>query len=170
MVSARVLVITLKWTWVQVCYCDSVQFVIVVHLLTFYIFIPLPAFGEILVSSLLVCLSVSHTSLFRSCFDTFHWKSICSFSYAWRSYLILVLVVKFFRIYAPLKFIWADMGHILLNHYSKTAFYTPVFRRDVLWYGDVRPGLRPTLRPPVFHTFLLHALTYLAEILHMTLF
>ena len=26
-------------------------------------------------------------------------------------------------------------------------FYTPVFRRDVLWYGDVRPGLRPTLRP-----------------------
>ena len=53
-------------------------------------------------------------------------------------------------------------------------FYTPVFRRDVLWYGDVRPGLRPTLRPglrpPVFRTFLLHALTYWAEILHMTLF
>ena len=62
-------------------------------------------------------------------------------------------------------------------------FYTPVFRRDVLlWYGDVRPGLRPSdspsvrfsvrpgLRPPVFRTFLLHALTYWAEILHMTLF
>ena len=65
-------------------------------------------------------------------------------------------------------------------------FYTPVFRRDVLWYGDVcpsvrpsvRPGLRssdspsvrPGLRPPVFHTFLQHALTYWAEILHMTLF
>ena len=112
-------------------------------------------------------------------------------------------------------------------------FYTPVFRRDVLWYGDVRPGLRPTLRPSVrpsgspsarfphfsptcfdisswnfahdfvlmyyrsslsvitlrqflkelclfvnleyrkytvFRTFLLHALTYWAEILHMTLF
>ena len=57
-------------------------------------------------------------------------------------------------------------------------FYTPVFRRDVLWYGDVcpsvRPGLRPSvrpgLRPPVFHTFLLHALTYWAGILHMTLF
>ena len=51
------------------------------------------------------------------------------------------------------------------------SFYTPVFRRDVLWYGDVRPGLRPSgLRPPVFRTFLLHALTYWAEILHMTLF
>ena len=25
-------------------------------------------------------------------------------------------------------------------------FYTPVFRRDVLWYGDVRPGLRPSVR------------------------
>ena len=112
-------------------------------------------------------------------------------------------------------------------------FNTPVFRRDVLWYGDVRPGLRPTLRPSVrpsgspsarfphfsptcfdilswnfaqdfvlmyyrsslsvvilrqflkelclflnleyrkytvFHTFLLHALTYWAEIVHTTLF
>ena len=26
-------------------------------------------------------------------------------------------------------------------------FYTPVFRRDVLWYGVVRPGLRPYVRP-----------------------
>ena len=50
--------------------------------------------------------------------------------------------------------------------YEKFDFYMPVFRRDVLWYGDVRPGLRP----PVFRTFLLHALTYWAEILHMTLF
>ena len=59
---------------------------------------------------------------------------------------------------------------------------TPVFRRDVLWYGDVcpsgspsvrlsvRPSVRPGLRPPVFHTFLQHALTYWAEILHITLF
>ena len=52
-------------------------------------------------------------------------------------------------------------------------FYTP--RRDVFWYGDVRPGLlpsvrlsvRPGLRPPVFRTFLLHALTYWAKILHL---
>ena len=28
-------------------------------------------------------------------------------------------------------------------------FYTPVFRRDVLWYGDVRPGLPPGLHPSV---------------------
>ena len=62
--------------------------------------------------------------------------------------------------------------------YRFSTFYTPVFRRDVLWYGDVRPGLRPTLRPsvrpglrpPIFRTFLLYALTYWAEILHMTLF
>ena len=25
-------------------------------------------------------------------------------------------------------------------------FYTPVFRRDVLWYGAVRPSVRPCLR------------------------
>ena len=38
----------------------------------------------------------------------------------------------------------------LLNDKSScTHFYTPVFRRDVLWYGDVRPGLRPGLRPSV---------------------
>ena len=28
-------------------------------------------------------------------------------------------------------------------------YYTPVFRRDVLWYGDVRPTLRPSIRPSV---------------------
>ena len=56
------------------------------------------------------------------------------------------------------------------------VFYTPVFRRDVLWYGDVcpsvRPGLRPGLHPSVtvFRTFLLHALTDSAEILHVTFF
>ena len=27
-------------------------------------------------------------------------------------------------------------------------FYTPVFRRDVWWYGDVSPGLRPSDSPP----------------------
>ena len=35
---------------------------------------------------------------------------------------------------------------------------------------SVRPSVRPGLRPPVFHTFFQHALTYWAEILHMTLF
>ena len=106
-------------------------------------------------------------------------------------------------------------------------FYTPVFRRDVLWYGDVRPSVRPSGSPSVrhsfpqispicfeilswnfvyhfifmhvrsssnainfrqfllelcpfwnleywkytvFNTFLLHASTYWAEMLHMTLF
>ena len=28
-------------------------------------------------------------------------------------------------------------------------FCTPVFRRDVLWYGDVRPGLHPSDSPSV---------------------
>ena len=103
------------------------------------------------------------------------------------------------------------------------VFYTPVFRRDVLWYGDVRPSGSPSVRHSfphfsptcfeilswnfvyhfimmhvrassnaidfrqflvelcpfltsncykyaVFRTFLLHALTFRAEIWHMTLF
>ena len=48
---------------------------------------------------------------------------------------------------------------------------------DGAYYGIVmsvrpslRPSIRPGLRPSVFRTFLRHALTYLAEILHMTLF
>ena len=28
-------------------------------------------------------------------------------------------------------------------------FYTPVFRRDVLWYGDVRPSGSPSVRPSI---------------------
>ena len=40
---------------------------------------------------------------------------------------------------------------------SLKRFYTPVFRRDVLWYGDVRPsvrpGLRPSVHPSVRHSF-----------------
>ena len=35
---------------------------------------------------------------------------------------------------------------------------------------SVRVSVHPTLRPPIFRTFLLHALTYWAEILHMTFF
>ena len=44
-------------------------------------------------------------------------------------------------------------------------FYTPDFRRDVLWYGDVRLGLCPSVHPSVrptvtvFRIFLLHALS-----------
>ena len=30
---------------------------------------------------------------------------------------------------------------------ARCNFYTPVFRRDVLWYGDVRPSGSPSVRP-----------------------
>ena len=59
-------------------------------------------------------------------------------------------------------------------------FYTPVFRRNVLWYGDVRPSVRSSVRPGlrpglhwsviIFCTFLLYALMDWAEILHVTYF
>ena len=111
----------------------------------------------------------------------------------------------------------------LVDWLIRFTFYTPVFRRDVLWYGDVRPSGSPSVRHSfpnfsptcfeilswnfvysfilmhvrsslnvinfrqfllelcpfwisnsykyaVFRTSLLHALTYWAEILHMTLF
>ena len=31
----------------------------------------------------------------------------------------------------------------------RSSFYTPVFRRDVLWYGDVRPSGSPSDSPSV---------------------
>ena len=33
------------------------------------------------------------------------------------------------------------------THHWKAHFYTPVFRRDVLLYGAVRPSVRPFVRP-----------------------
>ena len=57
------------------------------------------------------------------------------------------------------------------------CFNTPVFKRDVLCYGDVcpgiPPGLHPSIRPSVSHSFpyfSLKCLTYWAENLQMTLF
>ena len=48
------------------------------------------------------------------------------------------------QVYFPTFFL---LFHIRTSYFFPT-FYTPVFRRDVLWYGDVRPGLRPvSVRP-----------------------
>ena len=33
--------------------------------------------------------------------------------------------------------------------FPRHFFYTPVFRRNVLWYGDVRPSGSPSVRPSV---------------------
>ena len=61
---------------------------------------------------------------------------------------------------------------ILPVHEFFNDFLYPVFRRDVLWYGDVPPSVRLSICPSVtvFRSFLLHALTYWAEILHVTFF
>ena len=34
----------------------------------------------------------------------------------------------------------------MCNIRKNLRFYTPVFRRDLLWYGDVRPSLRVSVR------------------------
>ena len=41
------------------------------------------------------------------------------------------------------------LGYLNLKIYSPINFYTPVFRRDVLWYGAVRPSVRSSVRPTV---------------------
>ena len=46
---------------------------------------------------------------------------------------------------------------------SYAPFYTPVFRRDVhvLWSGDVRPGLRPSVRPSQFSALFYYMLWHI---------
>ena len=45
----------------------------------------------------------------------------------------------------------------LIGHLGRQYFYLPVFRRDVLWYGDVRSSIhqsiRPSGSPSVSHSF-----------------
>ena len=79
------------------------------------------------------------------------------------------------------KFCCTNVGHfaLFIRPSSDGTYYGMVMSvrvsvRPTLRPVSVRPSgspsVRPGLRPPVFHTFLLHALTFLAEILHMTLF
>ena len=51
------------------------------------------------------------------------------------------------KVYFQLYFKCAS--NVLKVYFQKYAFYTPVFRRDVLWYGDVRPSVRPSVRVSV---------------------
>ena len=64
---------------------------------------------------------------------------------------------------------------IFIRPSSDGTYYGMVMSVRVSIRVSVRPSVRPTLRPsglrpPIFRTFLLHAFTYWAEILHMTLF
>ena len=68
-------------------------------------------------------------------------------------------------------------GHTVVFHNHPLDFLYARLQtgRMMVWWcpsrsPSVRLSVRPGLRLPVFRTFLLHALTYWAEILHMTLF
>ena len=74
-----------------------------------------------------------------TCFDILNWKF--AYDFVLMYYRSSLSVVTF--------------GQFLKRSYP--SFYTPVFRRDVLWYGDVRPSVRPSgspsVRPSVRHSF-----------------
>ena len=44
---------------------------------------------------------------------------------------------------------WFHMRMVLTHFVKIISFYTPVFRRDVLWYGAVRPSIRSSVCPTV---------------------
>ena len=61
------------------------------------------------------------------------------------------------------------------EHYPSSLYARLQTGHIMVWWCpivrvSVRPSVRPGLRLPVFHSFLIHALTYWAEILHITLF
>ena len=64
--------------------------------------------------------------------------------------------------------------YLFIRPSSDGTYYGMVMSVRLGLYPSVRfsvsPTLRPGLRPPVFPTFLIHALTCWAEILHMNLF
>ena len=64
---------------------------------------------------------------------------------------------KFIKLLTWLKYKLTCKHFALNREITLITFYTPVFRRDVLWYGDVRPSVRPSVRasvrPSVRHSF-----------------
>ena len=100
------------------------------------------------------------------------------------SYMLWYIVLKFcIRLFFN-EIYRSSSSVVVLRQVLKgyASFHTAV--SDGMYYGmvmsvclsgsppSVRPGLHPSvhLSVTVFHTFLLHALTYYAEILHKTLF
>ena len=79
-----------------------------------------------------------------TCFDTLSWNFAHDFVLMYyRSSSTVITLRHFFKELCLLH------CYIYKYTYYANDFYTPVFRRDVLWYGDVRLGLRPGLRPSV---------------------
>ena len=71
--------------------------------------------------------------------------------------------------------IWNFVYHFIFMHVRSSSnainfrhflqelcfFYTPVFRRDVLWYGDVRPSGSPSVRPSQFSALFFYMLWHI---------
>ena len=72
-----------------------------------------------------------------TCFDILSWNFADDLVLMYcRSPLSVVILRQFLK----------ELCLFLNLEYRKClSFYTPVFRRDVLCYGDVRPGLRPSV-------------------------
>ena len=76
-----------------------------------------------------------------------------------RNFMLISLSVlwTFFQKYIKIKglsyYLWVKTMWILTLNYKEKIrrldFYTLVFRRDVLWYGDVRPSILPSVSPSV---------------------
>ena len=73
-----------------------------------------------------------------------------------------------------IKFEWLHFASIFKRPSSDGTYYGMVMSVRVSFGPTLRPSIRPSgspsVRAPVFRTFLLHTLTYWAEILHLTLF
>ena len=85
-------------------------------------------------------------SLSPSFMDIFNWNSECTcVTRIHRSSSDMVLFQLFSAMLWPCTYVsWCWII------FKKSHFYTPVFRGDILWYDDVRPGLHPSLFSALF--------------------
>ena len=61
----------------------------------------------------------------------------------------LLIMSGTLQVQYPLHRIW-KYGSYIDNIEMYFNFYTPVFRRDVLWHGDICPSVRVSVRPTLF--------------------
>ena len=58
-------------------------------------------------------------------------------------------IVHFTLFYSTSDQVWVSPICVNFCRSNAPFYYTPVFRRDVLWYGDVRPSGSPSVHPSV---------------------
>ena len=75
-----------------------------------------------------------------------YWKSTVFRTFLLHALTYWAEILHISLFYCTTDYVWVSLISVNFCR-SYAPFYTPVFRRDVLWYGDVRPSVRLSVRP-----------------------